>query len=484
MPAQAGIQPDPTPAEATERRVYGQWRGLLSGAGKPAEITIAVTETPDGRRSALLDAPARRLNQVPLTVKVTAATDSVYFTATRPALRFAGRWATPDSLVGSWTQGSTATILRLEHLAGPETARKSAPPYLIEEARFVNTAASLEVVASVGGSDQSGLALAGTLTRPAGKGPFPAVLLLSDLGPQSRDAEYEDYHLFAELANYLTRAGFVVLRYDDRGVGQSAGDLPSSTIADLATDAQAGLNFLRTRTDVDASRIGLLGHGEGANVALLAAAGPLPPSFVVAMAGYGVPGHEALVQQQITMMQSAGADPTQVAASARRQRDMLTIIRNMADKTQTQAIVANMLRQDSPGIDQLTAQTSAAQLLTRSYRAFLDFNPQAQLSQVRCPVLLLGGTADEQVDADLNLSALHRGLSNVRNVTVVKLPGVNHLLQPNNVQQLPIVGGQPRAMPAPAALDAMANWLRRQTTAKAAAVKQPVSKLPVAKPAK
>jgi dienelactone hydrolase len=473
--AWAKTQPDPAPAKATEHRVYGRWRGLIFGAGKPTEITIAVTEMPDGRRSALLDVPTQRLIRVPLTVKVTTATDSVYFSATRPALRFAGRWATPDSLVGSWTQGSTAATLRLEHMPGPEAARRSAPPYLIEEVRFVNTASSLEVVASAGGADQNGLALVGTLTRPTGKGPFPALLLLSDLGLQNRDAVYDDYRLFAELANYFTLAGFVVLRYDDRGVGQSAGDLLNSTVADLATDAHAGLEFLRARPDVDVNRIGLLGHGQGANVALLAATGGLPPSFVVAMAAYGVPGHEALVQQHITMMQGAGADPTQVAAGARRQRDMLTIIRHMTDKTQTQAIVANMLRQDSPGIDQAAAQTSAAQLLTRSYRAFLDFNPQSYLSQVRCPVLLLGGSADEQVDADLNLGTLQKGLFGSRGVTVLKLPGVNHLLQPN-MQQWPIVGGQPRAVPAPAALDGMANWLRRQTSAKAAAVKQPVAK--------
>ena len=287
------------------------------------------------------------------------------------------------------------------------------------------------------------------------------MVLLSDQGAHSRDAVYDNYRFFAELADGLTKAGFVVLRYDDRGVGNSTGTLSTATTAELATDAQAGLNFLRARSDVDVTHIGLLGHGEGANVALLAAAGPLPPSFVVAAGGYGVPGYEALVQQQTALMRGLGADEAQVEASTRRERDMLAIIRNMTDKSVTQAIVANMLRQDSQGMDAATAQASAAQMLTVAYRAFLDFNPQDQLGQVKCPVLLLAGSADEQVNADVNTAALQKGLHNDHTVATVKLPGVNHLLQPD-MQQWPIVDGQARPVVAPAALIALTGWLKRQ----------------------
>ena len=445
-----------------ERHLFGQWRGLLVVPGGSLEVTIDVTELPDGRRSALLDVPLQRLSRVPLTVAL--AGDSVQFAATRPALRFAGRWVASDKLVGTWRQGGTATPLTLEHVAGSEPAAKApASAYTSEEVRFVNSAATAGPLASsTGPGSKDGLAFAGTLTRPPGKGPFPAVVLVSDLGPQTRDAVYDGYRLFVELADGLTKAGFAVLRYDDRGVGNSTGVLANATAAELATDAQAALNFLRARADVDGTHLGLVGHGEGANVALLAAAGPLPPAFVAALGGYGIPGHEALVQQQTALLKSAGAEPDQVEAATRRQRDMLAIIRNLTDKTQTQAIVANMLRQDAPGLDAATAQASAGQMLTRAYRAFLDFDPQAQLSQVKCPVLLLAGTADEQVNADVNLAALQKGLRANKAVTATKLPGVNHLLQPD-MQEWPVVGGQARPVPAASAQAALTTWLQRQT---------------------
>ena len=446
-----------------ERHLFGQWRGLLAVPGGSLEVTIDVTELPDGRRSALLDIPLQRLSRVPLAVAV--AGDSVRFTSPRPALRFAGRWASADKLTGTWQQGGTAVPLALEHVAGTEPVAKAAAPaaYLKEEVRFTNTAASAGPLASSGGAGgKDGLAFAGTLTRLVGKGPFPAVVLLSDLGPQSRNADYDGYALFTELADGLTRAGFAVLRFDDRGVGGSTGTLANATAAELATDAQAALNYLRARPDIDATRLGLVGHGEGANVALLAAAGPLPPAFVAALGGYGIAGHEALVQQQTALLKSAGAAPDQVEAATKRQRDMLAIIRNLTDKTQTQAIVANMLRQDAPGLDAATAQASAGQMLTRAYRAFLDFDPQAQLSQVKCPVLLLAGTADEQVNADVNLAALQKGLRANKAVTATKLPGVNHLLQPD-MQEWPVVGGQAKPVPAATALGTLTAWLQRQS---------------------
>ena len=460
MATGATVPPGALPAA---HRVYGQWRGQVAVPGGSAEITIAVTELPDGRRMALLDMPLQRLNRVPLTVRVTA--DSVYFGSAKPLLGFAGRWVSADKLAGTWTQGSTLVPLALEHIEASPLASAASVSYSTEAVRFANAAASSGAVASTGDGSQQGLALAGTLTRPTGTGPFPALVLLSDLGAQDRDATYDGYRFFAELADHLTRAGFMVLRYDDRGVGQSTGSLPNTMTTELATDAQAGLNFLRTRADADVTHIGLLGHGEGANVALLAAAAPLPPNFVVAVGGYGISGREALVQQQADMLRSAGAEAEQVEASVKRQRSMLAIIRNMTDKGQTQAIVANILRQDSPGMDQATATASAAQLLTRSYRAFLDFDPQAQLAQVKCPVLLLAGTADEQVNAEVNVAALQKGLRGNSNVTAVKLAGVNHLLQPE-MQQWPIVGGRARAVPAPPALTVLANWLRLQTGTK------------------
>nr|GFB24161.1 hypothetical protein [Tanacetum cinerariifolium] len=179
----------------------------------------------------------------------------------------------------SGQQPGLRTPLVLHHAplpAAASTVTSLSRPYLEEKVTFPNFAARLR--------------LAGSLTVPAGTGPFPAVVLLSDLGAQDRDGRPADqpasercpttYPLLSLLADYLTRHGVAVLRFDDRGVGQSEGNTAATSTTQRVGDAQAALNFLRTRPEIDLLHLGLVGHGEGANVALLAAAQPLPPAFV------------------------------------------------------------------------------------------------------------------------------------------------------------------------------------------------------------
>ena len=156
-------------------------------------------------------------------------------------------------------------------------------------------------------SQPGNVALAGTLSIPDGAGPFPAAVLLSDMGSQDRDSRQGSYRFFAGIAATLARRGIAVLRFDDRGVGKSGGT-GRRTTADLVSDAQAGLNYLRTRPEIDLAHLGLIGHGEGGNVALLAAAQPLPPAFVVALAASGLVGLDLLASQ---------AEPLSTADTAR-----------------------------------------------------------------------------------------------------------------------------------------------------------------------
>ncbi|MDB5233735.1 MAG: hypothetical protein JWR44_728, partial [Hymenobacter sp.] len=303
--------------------------------------------------------------------------------------------------------------------------------------------------------------LSGMLTIPAGPGPFPAVVLVSDSGPHDRDGKTGDFAPLGLLADYLTRRGIAVLRFDDRGVGKSGGT-PALTTADLVSDAQAGMNYLRTRPEIDLSHLGLIGHGEGGNVALLAAALPLPPAFVVALAAYGLPGRDIVVQQQATTLRTLGMETPQIEAAAKRQQAMLEIIRQTTDNAQAQAIVANMLKQNNQAIDNATAQASAAEMTSVRYRYFLAFNPAEKLTAVNCPVLLLNGSSDLTVSAEANLGALQRGLKLNKSVTVKKLPGVNHLFQPEP-NKWPVVNGQPQPNFSPEAQETIREWIVAQT---------------------
>ena len=284
------------------------------------------------------------------------------------------------------------------------------------------------------------------------------MVLVSDLGPQDRDGTVGDYHLMGSLADYLTRRGIAVLRYDDRGVGQSGGSTATATTVMLVSDVQAALNFLRARLEVNIAHIGVVGHGEGANVALLAAGQSLPPAFVVALAGYGLPGEQTLLMQQVALHRAKKIAPATVQAAYERQLAMYDIIRQTSP-VQAQAIVSNMLRQDQPALDLQAAQAAANQMLTPWLRYFLAFDPVASLDQVRCPVLLLSGTDDIEAPAELHLMALEKELKSVnRSTTAKRLPGVNHLFQPPKTEWT-LMNGEMKPLVSPVAQETMWEWI-------------------------
>ena len=157
------------------------------------------------------------------------------------------------TLSGDWSQGGRSTpltfTLRGRGAAGPTVRRPQTPqkpyPYRDEDVAYPSA---------------PGVRLAGTLTLPPGRGPFPAAVLIAGSGPHGRDEEVFGHKLFLVLADHLTRSGIAVLRYDKRGLGGSSGDYRGATSADFAADAEAAAAYLRRRPEIDPRRIGLIGH--------------------------------------------------------------------------------------------------------------------------------------------------------------------------------------------------------------------------------
>ncbi|MBD2713845.1 alpha/beta hydrolase [Microvirga sp. STR05] len=432
----------------------GLWKGPITMPGGQLEVIFRLVSLTGGSYFATLDVPLQKVSQ--LEVKVDLKGDTVIFASEEAGSSFTGRLA-PDGkqIEGIWRQPGFQSPLTLSFAAAPiNTAPKArlTPPYREEEVTYSNIPADLR--------------LAGMLTIPAGPGPFPAVVLVSDAGAQDREGTVGDYRPLGTLGDYLTRRGVAVLRFDDRGVGRSTGDFSTTTTASLVSDVQAGLNYLRTRPEINVSQIGVIGHGEGGNVALLSAAQPLPPAFVVTLAAYGVPGSELVVQQEQARLRSLGIEDAQIELSTKRQQNLVEIIRNTPDAAQSKAIVANLLRQgNTMGIDEATLQARAVEFTSPRYRYFLDYNPLERLADVKCPVLLLNGTADLAVAPEANLSALAKGLRTNRDVTIRKLPGVNHLFQPLPTEW-PLVNGKPHGNFSPAAEEIIRSWIVAHTTPK------------------
>ncbi|WP_157780913.1 alpha/beta hydrolase family protein [Hymenobacter sedentarius] len=435
----------------------GLWRGKLPVTAGGNDMTISVVPLAGGKYFAALDVPAQKVSR--MTAEVTVRGDSVLLRMPKAGSSYAARLDTVrHELNGVWSQGGVKSPVLLRYSPMPSVSGSGTrlpPPYREEEVVFNNPMARLN--------------FSGTLTVPAGPGPFPAVVLVSDLGPQDRDGTVGEFRFLGSLADYLTRRGVAVLRYDDRGVGQSGGSTATATTEMLVTDVQAAVNYLRSRLEVNINRIGVVGHGEGANVALLAAGQPLPPAFVVALAGYGLPGEETLLQQQVAQQRAQKVAPAKVQAAYERQRTMYDIIRQ-TNQQQAQAIVSNMLRQDQPGIDPQAAQAAATKMLTPWQRYFLSFDPVAELDQVRCPVLLLSGTEDLEAPADLHLEALEKELKSIgRNTTSKRLPGVNHLFQPPKTEWT-LMNGEMKPVFSPVAQETMRAWI--------AGLSQPAKKKP------
>ena len=327
-------------------------------------------------------------------------------------------------------------------------------------------------------SPAGGVRLSGLMRLPTGPGPFAAAVLLPEHGTNERNPLSPDNLLLSSIADQLVSQGVIVLRLNERGNGGSEGQATTTTLAERAADAIAALNYLRTRPQVDVTRLGLIGHGEGANVALLAASQPQAPTFVVAVAAAGLSGRELLANQPVMYGKVLGADTleahqqhayrlaettaqTEAAklraqgsnaaqvqtyldqqrlrlkatqrrdqeARVKHQRAMLEIVRQMPDNAQAQAILSNMLRQRYPAIAAPDVQASVQAFTTPAYRSYLAFDPLPTLAQVHCPVLLMQGDEDSEVNATINLGLLKKGLKDNPHVTELRLPGLNHALQ-------------------------------------------------------
>ncbi|GAA4001629.1 alpha/beta hydrolase [Hymenobacter fastidiosus] len=428
-------------------KLDGIWKGPLKMPGGELEVVFRLIGLADGSYFATMDVPKQKVSR--MAVKVEMRGDTVVLVAQEAGSRFTGQLG-PDGkqVIGTWHQPGLDTPLTLTFTpapVNPVTAKiRLTPPYREDEVTFINPVASLR--------------LSGMLTIPAGVGPFPAVVLVSDAGAHDRDATVGDYRLLGALADYLTRRGIAVLRFDDRGIAGSAGDFNLTTTEGLVTDVQAGIAFLRARPEIDFSHVGVLGHGEGGNVALLTAAKPAPPAFVVALAAAGLPGSMMAVQQHAALLRSQGMATAQVEAATKQQQAMLDVIQQTPDASQAQTMVADMLRQSNPRLDAATVQARAADLTSVHYRHFLKYNPIEPLTSVKCPVLLLTGTADMEVEAETNLGALAKALHNSRDLTSKKLAGVNHLFQPAPAEW-PLIGGESRPNFSPAAEETIRVWI-------------------------
>lgn len=284
-------------ASLHSQEITGQWNGLLKVQNTELNLVFHIEKTTNGYQSTM-DSPDQGAHGIP--VETTSYSEGLLkIKLPNLMIEYVGRLEN-NQIVGDFKQGGTSFPLNLsrempkkEIVLRPQEP-KAPFPYSSEEILFENPKAQIQ--------------LAGTLTLPQQEGKCPAVVLITGSGAQNRDEELFGHKPFLVLADHLTRNGIAVLRYDDRCTAQSEGDFNSATSVDLADDADAAINYLRSRNEIDKKQIGLIGHSEGGLIAPMLAAKSKDIAFIVLLAGPGMKGADLILLQQALLAKAAGID--------------------------------------------------------------------------------------------------------------------------------------------------------------------------------
>ncbi|MDR1347202.1 MAG: alpha/beta fold hydrolase [Prevotellaceae bacterium] len=318
-------------------------------------------------------------------------------------------------------------------------------------------------------NEKEDFTLAGTLTMPSGEGVFPAVVLISGSGAQNRNEEIMGHKPFLVLADHLTRNGIAVLRFDDRGFGESEGYNPDATTENFADDAEAAVKYLLSRNDIDKTKIGLIGHSEGGIIAPMLAAKSNDVAFIVMLAGPGIQGKDLLLLQNALIAKSMGASDSVVEQSSALNKQLYEMVCSIDDKKELEEKVTETVKQyllEIPAVlkngktDEELIAGMIKEINSPWITYFLRYDPAPALERVKCHVLALNGSKDLQVPSQINLDAIKTALAKGENsdFTVKELDGLNHLFQECNTGMITEYAIIKQTF-SPTALNEISDWI-------------------------
>lgn len=370
------IRPAAKPAPTGTEEVY---EGRFKAGVTEVRLVFHLFRQKEGSYAGTLDSPDQGAKGLVLD-EVRIKGDAVRLEFRMARLVFEGkRRKGGRQIAGTLHQAGLSFLMTLRRIAGVREARRPQTPkrpYPYDE---------VEVAYE---NKRHGIKLAGTLTVPRSKGPFPAVVLITGSGAQDRDGTILGHKPFLVLADYLTRRGIAVLRVDDRGVGGSTGRVPNSTTADFVEDVRVGVEFLKGRKGINAARIGLIGHTEGGAIAPLLASRSKDVAFIVLLAGPGVPGDETFYTQGAADLRLAGGTrPEERALLRKLQERLFAAVRAEKDLAAAEkkaraslAEVTSKLSADEKkqaALALVIIERDTQLVLTPWGRYFLDYDPRA-----------------------------------------------------------------------------------------------------------
>ena len=412
--------------KAQDSGLKGAWTGKLNVFGN--ELTLVFHFNGE---DCTLDSPDQGVKGVPAKLERTVTGIKVAVPSINASYEGVNMG---ESIMGTFKQHGQSFPLTIK----PGLLKRNRPqtpampyPYQTQEVSFNNGDAILK----------------GTLVIPENASrQTPVMLMVTGSGLQNRDEEIFEHKPFAVIADALARAGIATLRYDDRGFGESTGDVVNCTTEDLKNDAFAGVQLLRSRFD----KVGVIGHSEGGTIALMLAA-EKKVDFIVSLAGMAVSGKETLLWQNRLALAAANIPSETI---------------DLYCKALDDAFDASISGTAMPSTTQYNFPTSLAQnlavvtkqLQTPYMKHFLALDSRPLLGNITCPVLALNGSKDTQVEPESNLGALRSGLQKNAKNKLEAIEGVNHLFQHCKTGMATEYGNIEETI-APEVLEKMVYWL-------------------------
>jgi pimeloyl-ACP methyl ester carboxylesterase len=439
-------------------KIEGTWQGAIETGNMRMRLQLHISHDQAGGLIASVDSldqsiqgiPASRVSENGSDIKLELPAFDAEYTGTVNAAK--------NSIAGTWSQSGNTEKLdfrrseRILELRRPQNPEKPYP-YKVEEVSF----------AAADGKAN----LAATLTLPQSNAPFPAVLLVGGSEPNDRDETTAGHKTFLVLSDFLTRRGIAVLHYDKRGIAQSTGNYAAATLEDFAQDAQLAFAYLKSRKEVDAKRLGIIGYSEGGILGALVATRSTDVGWLVLMGTPVTAGERTLLRQSELIARAGGLPEEQITRSLEFDRNAYAVVRE-ENNTEAMEKRLNVLVEQSGLAQAMPPAALQAQIRVMSspwFRDFLIYDPEPVLEKLQCPVLALSGDRDLQVDSTENVPLLRKAYetSGNKDFTVVEIEGVNHLFQTAQSGSPALYGAIEETM-APSVLMAVGNWIVKHTS--------------------
>lgn len=444
------------------QEISGSWQGILEIQGTNLEIVFHIEKQANNFVSTM-DSPTQGAFGI-ATTKTSFDNDKLQIIVSNLGIFYQATLKS-DSLFGTFNQNGMPFPLTLVRTEKKTQLRPQEPkepyPYKVEEVVFTNLKEKID--------------LSATLTLPKEKEKSPAVVLIAGSGPNDRDETVFGHKPFWVLADYLTRNGIAVLRFDKRGAGESGGEYFTATTQDFADDAEAALNYLKKRREIDTSNLGLIGHSEGGIIAPIIAARNNDVKFIVLMAGLGVSGAElSLAQNQFAF--------NKTSISEREKEDLDKILRSIYEsvtnwseyvgsneerdtlKKELGVLWENLPQEIQPQVKKdVFVEKTTSNIATPWFRSFLKTDPLVYLEKVSIPVLAINGENDTQVEYQTNLNKIEAALkkANNKHYTIKSYPQLNHLFQESTTGEIEEYGKIEQTI-SPEVLSDVTNWILEQ----------------------